>query len=192
MYNILAITNRNICKGNFLSQIEKICILNNELKNKNVNIILVLREKDLSENEYKDLAIKVLKICNNFNTNCILHTFYDVAKDLRCDSIHIPLNTLKENPNLTHEFKTVGISTHSVSDAILSQSLGASYIIAGHIFNTNCKKGIAGRGLDFLKEVVDNVIIPVYAIGGINKDNIDKILNTKAYGACIMSGFMNL
>ena len=70
------------------------------------------------------------------------------------------------------------------------RSLGANYITAGHIFETDCTKDIPGRGLDFLREVCSAVSIPVYAIGGISKDNFMKIQETGAAGACIMSGFM--
>lgn len=190
MYNILAITNRKLCTNSFLSQIEKICIVNNKLKDKNCSITIILREKDLSQNEYKNLARKVLEICNAFNTKCILHTFYDVAKELKCKEIHLPLNILKDNPTLINDFNTIGVSVHSKHDAKYAEDLGATYITAGHIFNTNCKRGIPGRGLDFLKEIVDTVTIPVYGIGGINKNNLDKVFKVKAYGACIMSGFM--
>ena len=65
-------------------------------------------------------------------------------------------------------FKVIGTSVHSVEDAIKAEQLGATYMTAGHIFATDCKKGLPPRGLDFLKNVCDTVQIPVYAIGGIN------------------------
>ena len=70
--------------------------------------------------------------------------------------------------------------------------LGASYVTGGHIFATDCKKGVPPRGLDFLKAVCSSVNIPVYAIGGINGDNINSVLNAGASGACIMSGLMTI
>ena len=86
--------------------------------------------------------------------------------------------------------KLVGTSVHSVEEAVEAENKGVDYIIAGHIFETDCKKGLAPRGTDFLHEVCKNVKIPVYAIGGINPENIGQVVRTGADGACIMSGFM--
>ena len=61
---------------------------------------------------------------------------------------------------------------------------------AGHIFATDCKKGLEPRGTEFLKNAVSSVDIDVYGIGGISPENIGKIQNTGAKGGCIMSGFM--
>ena len=84
----------------------------------------------------------------------------------------------------------LGASCHSVEDAKLAEKLGCTYIIAGHIYNTDCKKGLEGRGTDFLKSVVDVVQIPVYAIGGIKPGNYTEIKSAGASGACIMSSAM--
>jgi thiamine-phosphate pyrophosphorylase len=190
MYKILAITNRHLCNNDFLEQIQKICTLN-EKKSKVKSVSIVLREKDLSENDYKHLAAKVIKICEKNNTECILHTYYTVAKELNCKKIHLPLHVLKSNPDLCKEFDEVGISIHSVSEAIEAVSLGATYITAGHIFATDCKKDIPPRGLNFLSSVCSSVNIPVYAIGGISPENAEKAIDAGGDGICIMSGLMN-
>ena len=88
-------------------------------------------------------------------------------------------------------FERIGTSCHSVEDALEAQRLGADYITAGHVFVTDCKKGLAPRGLDFLRNVCYSVDIPVYAIGGISPDNIASVRKCGAAGACVMSGFMN-
>lgn len=198
MYNLLVITNRKLCSIDFLEQIKK--IINLSLNNNtNVNSLLmgsnikiVLREKDLSEEDYECLAKKVLSICNSSNIECILHTYYNAATKLNCNNIHLPLHILRQNPHLYKNFSTIGVSIHSVSEAIEAQNLNATYITAGHIFDTDCKKGLPGRGLNFLNEIAGSVNIPVYAIGGINENNIDRVIKNGAYGACIMSGFMKL
>ena len=189
MYKILAITNRHLCNNDFLEQIQDICSLN-EKKTVIKSVSIVLREKDLSENDYKDLAAKVIKICEKNNTECILHTYYKVAKELNCKKIHLPLHVLKSKPDVCKEFNEVGVSIHSVSEAIEAANLGATYITAGHIFATVCKKDIPPRGLSFLSSVCSSVNIPVYAIGGISLENAEKAINASADGICIMSGLM--
>ena len=189
MYKMLAITNRHLCNNDFLAQIQDICTLNE--KNTVIkSVSIVLREKDLSENDYKDLAAKVLKICKRNNTECILHTYYKVASELNCKKIHLPLHVLKSKPDVCKEFNEVGVSIHSVSEAIEAINLGATYITAGHIFATDCKKDIPPRGLSFLSSVCSSVNIPVYAIGGILPANAQKAINAGADGICIMSGLM--
>lgn len=71
-----------------------------------------------------------------------------------------------------------------------AQELGADFVFAGHVFATDCKKGLPPRGLDFLRDVVGAVDIPVYGIGGINEKNIKQIMECGAAGGCMMSGFM--
>ena len=87
-------------------------------------------------------------------------------------------------------FKQIGASCHSVEEAQEAERLGCTYITAGHVFVTDCKKGLAPRGLEFLQDVCRSVSIPVYAIGGINGENIDAVRKTGASGACVMSGLM--
>ena len=189
MYKLFAITNRHLCNNDFLQQIQTICLLNE--KNTMIkSVSIVLREKDLSENDYKDLAIKVLEICKKNNTECILHTYYKVARELNCKKIHLPLHVLKSKPDICKEFNDVGVSIHSVNEAIEAVNLGATYIIAGHIFETDCKKDVPPRGLSFLSSVCSLVNIPVYAIGGILPENAQKAINVGADGVCIMSGLM--
>lgn len=183
MSDILCITNQKLCKIDFLTQIEKIASAH--------PAGIILREKDLTEDEYTVLARKVLEICQMHNTPCILHSFCHAAIRLGCRRIHLPLpilRTLSEDDKKT--FDVLGASCHSIEDALLAESLGCTYISAGHIFDTDCKKGIPGRGLLFLEELCSSVSIPVYAIGGITPDNIFSARNAGAAGGCIMSSFM--
>ena len=87
-------------------------------------------------------------------------------------------------------FKALGASCHSVEDALEAQALGCTYITAGHVFETDCKKGLPGRGLEFLRNVCAAVDIPVYGIGGIAADNIALVREAGATGACLMSSLM--
>ncbi|HSQ33465.1 MAG TPA: thiamine phosphate synthase, partial [Peptostreptococcaceae bacterium] len=66
----------------------------------------------------------------------------------------------------------------------------ADYILAGHIFTTDCKKDLAPRGLDFLQNIRKNISIHLVAIGGINQYNIKDIYNVGANGAAVMSLIM--
>ena len=183
MYNIISVTNRKLCKTDFLKRISEVAKENPKA--------IILREKDLSENEYKALAVDVLKICSKHNVKCILHSFVKTAEELNAESIHVPMHILREmSEEDKSRFKTIGASCHSVEEAVEAEKLGCTYITAGHVFVTDCKKGLAPRGLDFLENVCKSVSIPVYAIGGIGAKNIDSVVNAGAEGGCIMSGIM--
>ena len=84
----------------------------------------------------------------------------------------------------------IGTSIHSVEDAVFAESHGADYITAGHIFTTDCKKGLPGRGVDWLKSICNAVSIPVYAIGGISDANVSMLCNCNIAGYCMMSASM--
>ncbi|GEM_PF-18438 len=153
---------------------------------------LILRAKELSEGEYCDLAKKVMSIFSSSRTEVILHSFYKTAAKLRAKKIHLPLPILRELDESTKaQFEVIGASVHSVSEAREAVSLGASYLTAGHIFETDCKKGLAGRGTAFLREVCDSVSVPVYAIGGVAPENVWRVKRAGAAGVCLMSAFMN-
>lgn len=183
MFDIFCVTNRKLCKENFIERIRKIA------KSKPAGIIL--REKDLPETEYKIIAEKVIEICKAENVECIIHNFVNTALELDCNSLHLPLPVLCGlSDDIKKRFKNLGASCHSFEDALNSHKMGCTYITAGHIFNTDCKKGLPGRGINFLKSICENVSVPVYAIGGICADNIDDIRKADASGAFVMSGAM--
>ena len=108
--DILCITNRKLCKEDFLTRIETIAAAHPKA--------IVLREKDLSEEEYKTLAEKVMYICKNYKVPCILHSFTKVAIALHAKAIHMPLPLLR---NMTSReksfFKIIGASCHSLDEA---------------------------------------------------------------------------
>ena len=183
MSDLICITNRKLCSNNFLDQIEMIASAHPKA--------IVLREKDLSEKEYEQLARQVMQICQKHGTQCILHSFSNVATTLGATAVHMPLPLLqKMTPQEKSHFQIIGASCHSLEEAKEAQNLGCTYITAGHIFLTDCKKGLPGRGLPFLEEICKTVRIPVYAIGGISSQNMESDRKTGAAGACIMSGFM--
>lgn len=183
MSDLICITNRKLCSNNFSDQIEMIASAHPKA--------IVLREKDLSEKAYEQLARQVMQICQKHGTQCILHSFSNVAIALGAVAVHMPLPLLqKMTPQEKSHFQIIGASCHSLEEAREAQDLGCTYITAGHIFLTDCKKGLPGRGLPFLEEICKTVRIPVYAIGGISSQNMESVRKTGAAGACIMSGFM--
>lgn len=176
MYKIISVTNRRLC-GDFFVRVREISESGAEI---------ILREKDLSETEYEKLAAEVMKIA----PETTLHTYVNAARRLGCKKIHLPMPILREKYAELTDFKIIGASVHSVDEAEEAENLSASYVTAGHIFATDCKKGVPPRGLEFLAEVCGRVKIPVYAIGGIDPENARSAIDAGAAGVCFMSGLM--
>ena len=187
---ILAVTDRHLSIRSFYDQIRRICAFGPDA--------LILREKDMPEDAYQELAHEVLSICNSWEVPCILHTYWRTAENLKCDSIHLPLPVLRqfaaERIHRDSVIQCIGTSVHSVEEALEAQQLGASYLTAGHIYSTDCKKGLPPRGTTFLQSVCSAVDIPVYGIGGIKFDETQwqELHLSGAAGGCIMSGMMTL
>ena len=183
MSNVLVITNRKLCKEDFFERIEALAAAGPRG--------IILREKDLPETEYLELARQTAEICDRYQTPCVLHSFPRTALELGVKRLHLPLPILRNlSPDERAYFTVLGASCHSAEDAREAETLGCTYITAGHVFDTDCKKGLPGRGLEFLKQVCESVRIPVYAIGGIAPENYKEVMAAGATGVCVMSGAM--
>ena len=182
---------------------------------------ILLRESDLPECEYENLAQKMLDIIAECGSGArlVLHTYANVTSRLGVGELHLPFakfmalggeratnlrNLVKFDgvctdkdedggicaSNLTQKLK-VGVSVHSLQQALSAQELGADYVVAGHIFDTPSHAPERGRGLNFLQEICKNLSIKTYAIGGINFENLSEIKDTGAAGAYMMRGFLS-
>ena len=194
------ISNRKLCENeNLEKQIKKIfSAYEKKIILKKFDIVaLTLREKDLDKNEYLKLIEKIYPICQKYKINLILHQNYDLNLDdkYNIEGIHLSYSIFKSlNQNIKAElikkYKRIGVSIHSLDEAKEVESLGASYVVAGHIFETDCKKGLEPRGLKFIKDLSSALSIPIFAIGGIDEKNSLSVINSGAFSICMMSTLM--
>ena len=194
------ISNRKLCENeNLEKQIEKIfSAYQRKIILENFEIVsLTLREKDLNKNEYLKLVEKIYPICQKYRIDLILHQNYDLRLDNKYNikGLHLSYNTFKSlNKNIREElikkYKKIGVSIHSLDEAKEVENLGANYVVAGHIFKTDCKKGLEPRGLKFVENLSSILTIPIFAIGGINQENSHLVINSGAFGVCMMSSLM--
>ena len=194
------ISNRKLCENeNLEKQIEKtFSAYQRKIILENFEIVaLTLREKDLYKNEYLKLVEKIYPICQKYRIDLILHQNYDLRLDNKYNikGLHLSYNTFKSlNKNIREElikkYKKIGVSIHSLDEAKEVENLGANYVVAGHIFKTDCKKDLEPRGLKFIQELSLILTIPIFAIGGINQENSHLVINSGAFGVCMMSSLM--
>lgn len=182
MCKILAITNSTLCREGIYKRVKLIAPFVDGV---------ILREKNLAENDYLFLAEKILKICQSHNIYCIFHTFFSACGKLLNPSFHAPESAIKSlTDGQKSSLKIFGSSCHSVKEAMQAEKVGCNYILAGHVFETDCKKGLAPRGLKFLNEVCTAVNIPVFALGGVTAQNAASCISAGAAGVAVMSGAM--
>ena len=77
-----------------------------------------------------------------------------------------------------------------MEDVEIAMAGGATQIILVTIFETECKKGVLGKGVEFVREICQKCPLPVYAIGGMNLQRLHLVIDAGAAGCCMMSGFM--
>lgn len=178
---LFVVTNRKLVpEGEFLKKIDQIA--------KAEPYALILREKDLQYKELYKLAKQVKCIIDGHNTKLIISQSLEIAKEVGASGVHMSYEQfVKEKPNFNG---ITGVSIHSTEEAVKAEALGASYILAGHIYGTDCKKGLKPRGISFLKEVKSLTKIPLIGIGGIDEYNMDEIFSCNAHGIAMMSSIM--
>jgi thiamine-phosphate pyrophosphorylase len=165
------------------------------LDDDNLNEIVLKHEKELT---------RYVQHIRHYNGN------EDISEHFRL-GLHLPLFKLQElvkdfdangeeayckgcigGPQMFTADRRLGVSVHSVTEAFEAEQLGATYLVAGNIYETDCKKGLPGKGLTYLKEVCAAVTIPVYAIGGITRARLADTEQAGAYGGCMMSELIKL
>jgi thiamine-phosphate pyrophosphorylase len=178
---IYVVTNRKLIKEGVL---EDIC----EKSAEGGAAAIILREKDLKTEDLLELAYRVKNELKG-RAPLIINGSYEVAKKVNADGLHLGFSAFMD---FQDEFLgLLGVSIHFLEEAIEAEKKGADYLIAGHIFETSCKEGLAGRGLGFLREICNAVKIPVIAIGGISEENVNSVMECGAYGVAVMSSVMN-
>lgn len=187
---LIAVTDSATCPRPLAEQTERLAKLT-KLRPQAV----ILRAKSLDKAAYRTLALDVQQSCEAAGIPLILHSDWPLARELGVKRLHLPLALLRQLPTCKRaHFTWLSTSVHSADEAIEAQALGATVLIAGHIYTTQCKADLAPRGLDFLQAVCNAVSLPVYAIGGIGFDAAQhaKLLTNGARGACVMSAYMRL
>lgn len=211
-FELVWVTNRRLSKD-FFADVRRVAQSGKADK-------ILLRESDLPEREYENLARKTLEIIAECGSSArlILHTHASVASRIGAGELHLPFAKFMASDgesainlrdlakfdgarsdkeacggicalNLTQKLK-IGVSVHSLEQALVAQDLGADYVVAGHIFDTLSHALEQGRGVEFLREICEKLSIKTYAIGGINFENLDKVKEAGAAGAYMMRGFL--
>ena len=151
-----------------------------------------VREKSLSTLAFFQVAVMIKEITKKYGIPFIVNDRTDIALAVDADGLHIgqddiPLIVARKifGPN-----KLIGVSVSTLEEALLAEKDGADYLGIGAIFPTKTKDDADSVSLAELKIIKDKISIPIVAIGGINENNIKKVMETGVNGAAIVSAIV--
>lgn len=150
------------------------------------------REKWKSRREIYEEAVRLQRFTYDYNATFIVNDYADIAMCVDADGVHLGQDDLplKEARKILGRDKIIGISTHSLEQAIEAERGGADYIGFGPVFHTLTKKAGKPKGTDLLRKVKEQVNVPVVAIGGISLKNIGSVLHTGVDAVAVASAIL--
>ncbi len=144
----------------------------------------------MSDEQYESAAKKIYEICLSNNIPLYVDNRAQLAVKLGIKNLHISAKNLEKTKHILQYFENISVAVHNVEELELAKKYNCNSIVVGHIFCTNCKKDLPPKGLEFLKDMVRIGQIDTYAIGGINLENYNSVLQSGAKDFCIMSSAM--
>ena len=148
-----------------------------------------LREKELNERDFLKEAKQISTLCKEYKVPFIVNDNVNIAIACKADGIHIGQEDMELTNvrKLVGEDMIIGVSAHTVEEAIKAQEGGADYIGIGAVFATSTKTDVDVLSFETLRSICEAVDIPTVAIGGIKKDNICKLKGSGIDGVAVVS-----
>jgi len=152
-----------------------------------------LREKDLSSRELYELAYNLRNLTKKYNARLIINDRVDIALAVEADGVHLGLNSIPIHRvrRLLGSSRLIGLSCHNQVNAIMAQENGADFITFGPVYYTPSKANYGKPvGIDNLEAVAHLLTIPIFALGGIKKENIQEVIAAGAAGIALVSAII--
>lgn len=154
--------------------------------------IIQLREKNASGKDFLDKAIKLRELTKKYNVLLIINDRVDIAILSNADGVHVGQSDIDASlvRQLIGEDKIIGVSAKTIDQAQKAKSNGADYIGVGSMYNTSTKPDAKSIEFNTVKEIRENVDIPMVLIGGISIDKIEELKTLKCEGYAIVSAIL--
>ena len=148
-----------------------------------------LREKELPEEEFRQEALAVKELCRRYHVPFLINDNVELAVSCGADGVHVGQEDLEagRTRELLGPDKLIGVSAHSVEEALAAQAAGADYLGVGAAFVTGTKTDAKPISRETIRAITAAVDIPVVAIGGISHDNILELKNCGLDGVAVVS-----
>ena len=191
-FKLYAITDRHRCAPTPLVDVVS------ELLDAGVTAIQ-LREKDLDDTELLQLAQPIAEVCRNYEAKLFINTSDKVLQRSTMSiagavGVHLPADaeSVRIVKAQAEDNLCVGCSVHSLNAAKKRKTEGADFVTYSPIYPTASKPGYGPAvGIEGLAKVVENVRLPVFALGGITPARVTECLAAGAFGVAVMSGVMS-
>ena len=148
-----------------------------------------LREKELSEDEFLAEAIEIAALCKQYKVPFFINDNVDIAIKCKADGIHVGQEDMVATQvrQKVGNDMILGVSVHSVEEALEAVKNGADCLGVGAMFSTSTKTDVDVLPKEVLKAICEAVDVPVVAIGGISKENILELSGTSVDGVALVS-----
>ncbi len=148
-----------------------------------------LREKDLPDEVFLQEAIKIKAICQKYQVPFFINDNVEVAIRCGADGIHVGQEDMEAGKvrSLVGDNMMIGVSVHTVEEALEAVRNGADCLGVGAMFSTSTKLDAEVLSKQTLYDICHAVDVPVVAIGGLNKDNISELSGTGVDGVALVS-----
>ena len=148
-----------------------------------------LREKELDRTRFLAEAAALKALVRKYGVPFVINDDVEIALACGADGVHVGQEDMESGAARAAlgRDKILGVSVHSVEEALKAQACGADYLGAGAVFSTGTKENASCLSCETLKAICDAVSIPVVAIGGINGENIARLRGTGIGGVAVVS-----
>ena len=148
-----------------------------------------LREKELDDEAFLNEAMEISALCRKYGVPFFINDNVEIAIKCRADGIHVgqeDMEASKVRERVGNDMM-IGVSVHSVEEALEAVKNGADCLGVGAMFSTSTKTDVNVMPKETLRDICAAVDIPVVAIGGINKSNISQLAGTGVNGVALVS-----
>ena len=152
-----------------------------------------LREKDLNEEEFLAEALQISALCKRYQVPFFVNDNVEIAIQCKADGVHVgqeDMSAAKVRQRVGDDMM-IGVSVHSVKEALTAVKNGADCLGVGAMFGTSTKKDADVLSKDVLRNICAAVTIPVVAIGGINRSNLLQLSGTGVDGVALVSAIFS-
>jgi thiamine-phosphate pyrophosphorylase len=158
--------------------------------------VIQVRAKNSSHAQRVEMGLNVVSVAAQHGIPVIINDDIDAAFESGADGVHLGqedwehLGGRAERADRLVNMQIVGLSTHSLEQALRAERDGADYIGVGPVFPTATKPGVKPVGLDLVRQVAERVKIPFFAIGGITLNNVAQVLAAGATRVAVVSALL--
>jgi thiamine-phosphate diphosphorylase len=154
---------------------------------------LQLRDPSASARALFERTLALARAIRPHDVRLLVNDRVDVALGLRAHGVHLGARSLPADlaRALLEPWQLVGVSVHSVDEALAGASAGADYLVFGHVFPTRSHPDEAPRGVGALAALVEAVDVPVLAVGGITPARVAEVLETRCAGVAVISAVLD-